>query len=148
MPIDSAISSGIPNSLIGHPEAATVSRADAHRRSTPLACGSAFGTRQRPRPAGCRRARESPSIYLHLSGLVARSARVATSMPTIMGAGIVPFVWLQAIHGVAPGSKRTAAIAPSSSAPRFTPSRGPRPGACSAACLLQSFATRRGTRQR
>src|SRR5260221_4728410 len=91
---------------------------------------------------------ESPSLYLHLSGLVARSASVATSMPTIMGAGIVPFVWLQAIHGVAPGSKRTAAIAPSSSAPRFTPSRRPRPGTrLLPARLLQSFATRRGTRQ-
>src|SRR5437868_3306054 len=49
-------------------------------------------------------ARESPSIYLHLRGLVTRSASIATSVPTIMGAGIVPFVWLQVIHGAATGS--------------------------------------------
>src|SRR5258708_35537799 len=94
------------------------------------------------------RIRESPSLYLHLSGLVTRSASAATSMPTIMGAGIVPFVWLQAIHGVAPGSKRTAAIAPSSSAPRLTPSRRPRPAArLLPDDVLQPLATRRGTRQ-
>jgi hypothetical protein len=53
-------------------------------------------------------------IYLHLSGLVTRSARVATIMPTIMGAGIVPFVWLQTIHGAAPGNRRMAATTPTS----------------------------------
>src|SRR5258708_2938166 len=91
-------------------------------------------------------AHASPSLYLHLSGLVVSRASAATSMPTIMGAGIVPFVWLQVIHGVAPGNRRMAATAPASSAPRLTPSRSPRPGACSADGLLQSSATRRGVR--
>ena len=72
---------------------------------------------------------------------------MATSTPTIMGAGIVPFVWLQVIHGAATGSRRMAAIAPNISALRFMPNRRSRPGACSADDLLQSSATRRGTRQ-
>src|SRR2546428_7394564 len=84
------------------------------------------------------------SFYLHLSGLATRSTSVARIRPTIKGAEIV---WLQTTHGAAPGNRRMAATAPASSAPRFTPSRSPRPGACSADGLLQSSATRRGVRQ-
>src|SRR6266581_5803969 len=89
------------------------------------------------------------SFYLHLSGLATRSTSVARIRPTIKGAEIVWPVWLQTTHGVAPGNKRMAATTPANSAPRFMPSRSPRPF-----CrlrpdgILQSSATRRGVCQR
>src|SRR6266567_8666296 len=86
--------------------------------------------------------------YLHLSGLVTSSASVAIIRPAIKGAAIIWVVWLHTIHDVALGNRRMAATAPASSAPRFTPSRSPRPGArLLPDGLLQSSATRRGVRQ-
>src|SRR5260370_35807782 len=68
--------------------------------------------------------RPSPTS-LHV--LVTRSARMAASRPTIMGAGIFAFVWLQTIHEAAPGSRRIAATPPTSKAQSVTPTRRARP---------------------
>src|SRR5258707_6343377 len=66
------------------------------------------------------RARVAVFLYLHLNGLVTRSTTMARIRPSIRGPGISWPLWIQTTHGAAPGNRRRAATAPTSSESRFT----------------------------